>query len=780
MNKTLILFILLGGLILAQDNITLKGMVIDSLSGEPLSGVNIFHKISHSGTSTNEAGEFSVKLGSENNFPVELFCSIIGYSSKIVLINSIGIEIIIKLTPSSIKYGDVVVTASRELERIDEVSAGVELLNNKIISLQSTINNDISSVIGNEIPSLSLGTNTASNTGQTLRGRKMLILIDGIPQSTPLRQGSRDVRTITPTAIERVEVIKGATSIYGNGADGGIINYITKKNPPYKNFGAVTSISNNISLVNPENTLGSGFSQQIFGNNSGFNYLLIGSYEQTGAFRDSDGDVLSPRYGLSENEIYNLFSKFGYEYNENNKFELMYNYYSSRQHSNYTLRSGVYGEEKAVGIIGEEPGVPGGTRWNHNLNLNYFNNSIIPATSLDIDLYYQNFSTVYGYSDYFPGNGQSSLASEKSGFRANFSTKFNLNDKFHGSVIYGIDLMRDITDQKLVDGRVWVPEMDMFNIAPYIQLKTYLYDNFILKLGGRFENIGINVPDYTVLEVGYTQPYFGGWNIKGGKLDYNASVFNAGLNYIAFEPFKPYIAFSQGFSIADLGRTLRAAPEGSDAVNNIESEAVIVDNYEAGFNGKIGHLSYSGSLFLSKSELGAIYQEVNGVYVIVRSPEQVYGLEVSADYSLTPSLNLGIAYAYTEGKADANDDGSFDSEEDYYLSGDKITPPRLNLFINYSPTAKWNMHLSLNHSSERKRFEPAANGTYAYGNGPVDPFTLVHLSTSYNFGSVLLKAGIENLLNTDYYTVYSQWYGRGDTYVKGNGTNLTLGLEYSL
>ena len=50
----------------------------------------------------------------------------------------------------------------------------------------------------------------------------MLVLIGGVQQSTPLRNGGRDLRIIDPSAIERIEVIKGATSIYSNGADGGI------------------------------------------------------------------------------------------------------------------------------------------------------------------------------------------------------------------------------------------------------------------------------------------------------------------------------------------------------------------------------------------------------------------------------------------------------------------------------------------------------------------------------------------------------------------------------
>ncbi|WP_042723354.1 type I restriction endonuclease, partial [Flavobacterium sp. B17] len=42
-----------------------------------------------------------------------------------------------------------------------------------------------------------------------LRGRQVLVLIDGIPQSTPLRNGARDIRSIDPSVIERIEVING-------------------------------------------------------------------------------------------------------------------------------------------------------------------------------------------------------------------------------------------------------------------------------------------------------------------------------------------------------------------------------------------------------------------------------------------------------------------------------------------------------------------------------------------------------------------------------------------
>ena len=131
---------------------------------------------------------------------------------------------------------EVVITAGRKQENINTIPSSVTIMSQKEIQQQSSINSNLSSILGNVIPGLGTTTNKATNSGQTLRGRQVLVLIDGIPQSTPLMNGNRDIRAIDANAIERIEVIKGATSIYGNGSGGGIINYITKKIPLYNSF----------------------------------------------------------------------------------------------------------------------------------------------------------------------------------------------------------------------------------------------------------------------------------------------------------------------------------------------------------------------------------------------------------------------------------------------------------------------------------------------------------------------------------------------------------------
>src|SRR5699024_1967381 len=67
-----------------------------------------------------------------------------------------------------------------------------------------------------------------SNYGMTMRGRVVQYMIDGVPQ-TGYRDLSRQLNSISPAMIERVEVVSGASSIYGYGATGGIINSITRR-----------------------------------------------------------------------------------------------------------------------------------------------------------------------------------------------------------------------------------------------------------------------------------------------------------------------------------------------------------------------------------------------------------------------------------------------------------------------------------------------------------------------------------------------------------------------
>ena len=83
-------------------------------------------------------------------------------------------------------------------------------------------------MLARTVPGYSESSQAMNSLGETLRGRVPLRLFDGIPQSTPLRDGSRNGVFTDMDVVGRIEVINGPSAAEGIGAAGGIINYISK------------------------------------------------------------------------------------------------------------------------------------------------------------------------------------------------------------------------------------------------------------------------------------------------------------------------------------------------------------------------------------------------------------------------------------------------------------------------------------------------------------------------------------------------------------------------
>ncbi len=670
---------------------------------------------------------------------------------------------------------EVVISATRQPESLDQVPSSVTLISKKQLQQQLSISTNLSDILGASVPGLGFSTNRTSNLGQTLRGRRVLVMIDGIPQSTPLRDGAKDIRSLDPAALERVEVIKGATAIYGNGADGGLINYITKKADQNKTFSGTTEAGSSFSLIKPKQTAGFFVSQLFSGKVDKFDYVVSGRYEETGLYRDAKGRTLSPEYGMNDLRNWNAFAKLGYDFNADNRLEVMYNYYKSTQVTDYIAQAGVYGnfDRPTIGVKGQRPGEPEGTPYNHNASLTYTGKNIIGHTDLSAVLYFQDYLTLINYSDFFENNGQPATQSKKLGFRLNMNSPYEVSSLINGSVTYGLDILSDITDTHLTDGRLVIPEMKMSNLAPYFQIKNMFGPDLVLKTGLRLENVHITVPDYTTIAIRnyVTSTYVGGGvAVNGGDLNFNTLMFNAGLRYTKWNAFKPFASFSQSFSVADLGLVLRAAKE--NTVSNTSIKAVVANNYEIGFSGAVSDLSYEGAVFYSTSKLGASYVYIDGNPQISRSPEKIYGFEFGAKYRFHPKFDLGANYSYTEGKRET-------AAGDVYLGGDRINPPKLTAFAVYRPIENWSIFTQMVNTSGRDRFEPV-NGAYTYGTGPIKAFTAFNLSTSYIFREkTTLRVGVENLFNKDYFSVISQWQVNNMSYVKENGTRMTVSLSHS-
>ncbi len=764
----------------------LEGAIINAEENSPLPGINVGVAGTTLGAATNTDGKFVIE-----NIPVgshTIKISAVGYEREernITITEGETSSITVTLERDVLGINEVVVSATRSIESLNEVPASVNILREKELNDQLALSSDLNDMLAKQVPGFAQSTESASNWGQNLRGRDYLVLIDGIPQSTPLRAVSRDLQTIDAGAVSRVEVIKGATAIYGNGATGGLINYITAL-PQKDGFESISKVGSNISLSAPENSMGYRFSQQFMGRNDQLSYNLKGSFEEKGLYKDATGDIIPTnpqgQGGLSDASIYNLYGQVGYDINSQHHIEATYNFYSNDQETDYVTVPGSYPDQKATAQKGNVRGEPQGTRANHNARINYSWLDFIGNTSLDATAYIQDYETVFGYTTYYRDGGQSYLLSEKAGFRLNLDSPFTLSEYVEGSIVYGVDLLSDNTQQKLLDGRTFTPKMQMDSYAPYAQIKAIFYDNWVLKGGMRYEGINIDVPSYTTVErIDGQGGYQGGVNIEGGSLDYSAFTYNLGLSYKKFQAFNPYVSLSQGFSIADLGRTLRSATEPT-TVQRIDPEPVIVQNYELGVNSSFDIFRGSISGFVSTSDLGSSYQVDNdGNFGIVRSPEIVYGVEVSANARPTSNLGLGATYSLTEGRSDNNNNGSYTDPVDEFLVNSRISPPKLTAYAEYQFTSKLNTKITMLHSGSRERFEPS-NGSFAPYKNNVEAYTVFDLTSTYElpFGSFSL--GVQNLFNADYFPAISQWAGAyfGTGYSKAPGTRLNATLKVQL
>mgnify|MGYP003625551379 FL=1 len=673
----------------------------------------------------------------------------------------------------------MIITGSRSAERIEEVPSSVTLIEQQTLAQDMLMTSQLQNLLAFRVPGLAPSTGTSSNSGQNLRGRAALVMIDGVPQSTPLRNGKLGISSIDAGVIERIEVIKGATSIYGNGASGGIINYITKRASEDKARVKVGA-SSKFSAVKLQDSAGYRVDTSIDGTVDNFSYVFSAITEKTGVERDSEGDAIGLVYGLSETKSNNYFTKLGYQLDDDKSIQLTYNYYEAQQESDYIDVVGnantgekTYSIDNTTGIV--KLGVPQGPRGNHNLMLKYVDQDIFTNTQLTVDGYLQKIENMFFFSTALANQsegyegGQSFIKSEKKGLRVNFATQVDW-DNVESTFIYGIDALQDISSQPLEDGRIWVPEMDMRNLAVYLQTKFVIADDWVIKAGIRQDSVDLTVDDYQTLKLCRTPSTCSvPFDVTGGELTYNSTTYNIGLRYNMNEFFNPFMSFSQGADISDIGRLLRTATV--DDIALIRTESSIVDNYEIGFSGQLGDLNYEIAAYRSKSELGTSnsFDATTGIYLPVRAPQKIWGYEAQVDYRVLDNLNTGLSYSWVEGK---------DTETDTYIDGGTISPPKLTAYISWQPVEEASIGINYMYVGDRDRFEPV-DGAYIGSQGPIENYNVVNLTSSYQLNNWQLSLGVENLLNEDYFSARSQASTNASYYTQALGTTINVGIKAS-
>jgi iron complex outermembrane receptor protein len=792
-----LIILIAAGLISLQtfSQSSLQGKITDQ-NNEPVIGATVHIEELNSGAITDFTGDYMLSNIKSGSYSVSV--RMLGYQTKTKKFSFNGISLIVYsavLQEDISRLDEVVISASRHSEYLSEIPASVTVVGQAKLQEFAKSTTNISEILEFTVPGLAVSTGTFSNWGQTLRGRSLLVMVDGIPQSSPIRNGQLGIKSISPNDISRVEVIKGATSIFGNGGNGGFINYITKNPNSTKKIEGSTNVWGTSGLAETKEGLGFGVYQSFKGNLDKFSYYFSGSYEETGNKYDAKGVPILPTYGFDNTKIYSTLAKLEYQLSENQKITIGGNLYKSAQNTPFIPvpatvevfnEEGDYNITAGYGVKGTIEGekATGSTLGNGQLVYD-LSNIFSETTDFKADLYYQNTENIFFYSDKFENGGQSVINAEKYGLRPNFVTTLSDGKKTDIALTYGVDFLRDKTNQGLLDGRLWVPNIKMISWAPYAQSTLKLNNKWVVKTGLRYDDINMDIVDYSTL------PYSGkgdgnftpAVNVQGGKLNFNNLAFNFGIRYIEHQEFIPYVSYSQGFSIADLGSVLRSATASN--INDIQLEPAVTKNYEFGFLSKFNNLKFEAVGYYSTSNLGTgiVFVDELNTFQPSKQPQRIYGGEVSVDYfTANNKWQLGTSYSYVEGtKHEVGDENNLS-----YLGGDVISAPKLTAYVNWKPIPKLSTSVRVTNLGNRTRFDPFLNVNtnnyeYRHTEFPVSGYTLVNLSLAYELQSNLsVSLAVNNLLNEYYLPARSQWASPLRTFTgAGEGANAKVSLQYN-
>lgn len=694
-------------------------------------------------------------------------------------------------TTAATDLDQVIVTGSRTPVAIDKVPGAVTLVNQEQVQRTLNLTEDATAVLARMVPGYSESSQAMSNSGETLRGRVALRLFDGVPQGSPLREGSRNGTFTDMGVIGRIEVINGPSAAEGIGGAGGVINYLSK-DPQVE--GHETTVTTRYSSQFKDDSAQSkiGITHAYKGDSADF--LVSGAYIDRGIAYDGDGRRvgLNTSGSLSDSYSKNLFLKGGYNFGEGQmqRIQASYSNFHIGGKHNYIPVEGCRFDPVECPVpstnTAEKGSIAGALA-----EFNDFEQAAVKYTNADffggdlsVDAYWAKQAMRY-----VPENGadrqlvkpppadadliwdQSEINSEKKGLR--FGYAYNDLFKVEGLRLRaGLDLVEDTADQRLaLTNRVWVPPMKYTSIAPYAQL-SWDIGPVTLDAGIRREDGELEIDSYT------TTAYRDFTPVQGGKMDYNANMPNFGAIWRISDEWSVFASYSEGFGIANVGIPLRNIQANSPckAVSCIaDLQPLITENKEIGFNWRGARGQLGMSAYRSTSDFGSslTIDKATEDFILTRAPVEIEGIELNSAWTFNDHWKATFLYSRIRGQTQYYE-GSGLSKEMGILD---ISPDKVNASLTWTPNERFDATLGVSRTFSRdlrETFVNPANGDVYLNEEDTYGYALWDLSMNYDTGRYgQLSLGIENVFDKQYVLTWSQLPG-WQNYFAGRGRMVSL------
>lgn len=686
---------------------------------------------------------------------------------------------------------ELIVTASRTEEDVQRVPRSVTVITREEIEEQTTVNRDLTSILANTVPGLGPSSESQASFTQTLRGRPPLVLVDGIPISSNIDNDTSvaNLSRIDTAAIERIEVIRGPSATYGDGAAGGVINIITRKPNQDKVVSeaeiGVRSVGN-LKSGSFGNLIKYGFS----GKQGDVDFVASLTRDSFGTPFDAEGDRI-PLFADSESDSasINVFGKLGFDLGSQQRLQITANHFNDSQSQEGQLDNTSTDLQKARFVDRPVDFIDSTDPFNRGtvISLDYSHNDILNS-SLKAQAYYRRTKTAASLFDnrqFSPENpldlARSVVTAERFGGRLQLDT--SLSDNV--SVLWGADYSNeesegnfDVFDVDEFDssgGRRARKIGEVIRIAPYdieslglfSQLKWDASERLALSGGVRYENFNVSVIDNWV-------DGNSGASAQGGDKTLDDVVFNAGVVYKATPQVSVFANFAQGFSLPNISRILQRPEDGFNFAEDVELSAPQkVDSYELGIRGRWKNFQASLAGFYSYSDLGTTvqFEDFGSDFRILRSPQRNYGIELAVDWQPSDKWKLGSTLTWSEGEREESEESGFVA-----ITGYEVSPLKLTAYVENETLPGWNNRLQALYVGSRDRAFDAEVDPIG-----IDSYLLMDLVSSLKLGDGTLSLGVRNLLNNQYFNIGNQLsFGFDPAFATASrGRTFTLNYRWS-
>lgn len=703
----------------------------------------------------------------------------------------------------------VVVVASRTPQSISEIPGTVWVIDQAELEQQFRAGVPFKEALAQLIPGLDIGPQGRTNYGQNLRGRSVLVMIDGVSLNSS-RGVSRQFDSIDPFNIARIEVVSGANAMYGGGATGGIINIVTKRGQSGLQLETALGVRSGLEHSDDHDWRAA---QSIAGGNDRVQGRLAAAFQDNSAAYDANGEQVLPditQTDLQYNRSLDLMGSLDFSFDGGQSLRLMAQHYDSGYNGDEALYLGPFlqgalGRPPVPELIEVREGFesdvePESRRWMFNADFH------APDVLGGQDLYLQAFTrdeALYFYP--FPGTASgggvavpyystSRQKTELSGIKLALARQW---DGF--TLTYGVDYDHEtfVGTQALFDtttafasgGLVFdqtgelgrYPEFENDGTAGFVQAQWQVADALSLNAGWRHQRADVTVADFVPVHQQVLIFHGVGSSadpVPGGSNDYSVDLFNAGAVWALGERSQLWGNYSEGFELPDPPKYYgRGSYElGADGHWTLLDGVSVAESPLAGIKTRQVELGWrhAGETFDVQAAAFHAWSDRDIVVLPDLSIDEVErktrntGLEAQLRWRPAPGWELGGNLLAIRTEVEENGDWQ-------RAAATAASPSKLGLFGGWQGDA-----FGLRLQAMRTFDMEDGSGRELQG------YTTVDLLGDWQLPVGRLAFGIQNLFNEDYMTIWGQraqmFYGAlaAPRTFEFRGRGRTYGLTWSV